>query len=202
MHLIVHGLSVYFLVYKSYWPWDSELTRHVATIGRHLSFANKKKIPNLLSSCENSINIYIRSYLFLQVNLLSQIESILGPKMTHLVFDPVLNCSVSWAIKKVAAFHLSGWLLSCRLDSDMPPLGLLIDDTGPKKQLLWPFTCSPQQWSAYRHLSGHEGYGSIFEKRPRRICHMDQCWMPVWRWCGAIRVLHNESKLRNTDTPG
>jgi len=40
----------------------------------------------------------------------------------------------------------------------MPPLGLLIDDTGPKKQLLWPFTCSPQQWSAYRHLSGHEGY--------------------------------------------
>ena len=42
--------------------------------------------------------------------------------------------------------------MSCRLDSDMPPLGLLIDDTGPKKQLLWPFTCSPQLWSAYRDL--------------------------------------------------
>lgn len=63
--------------------------------------------------------------------------------------------------------------MSCRLDSDMPPLGLLIDDTGPKKQLLWPFTCSPQQWSAYRDLLAtkdmdpyskekkREGYGSM-----------------------------------------
>jgi len=58
----------------------------------------------------------------------------------------------------------------------MPPLGLLIDDTGPKKQLLWPFTCSPQQWSAYRDLLATKDMDPYSkEKKTRRIWINAEC---------------------------
>jgi len=156
----------------------------------------KKKL-NLLSSCENSIKICIRSYLFLQVNLLSQIESILGPKMTHLVFDPVLYCSVSWAIKKVAAAKhfisqdldswAVAWILTClpsasssmiqALRSSCSRLLHVLLSSGLLTEICWP----RRTWILIRK-----------KKKTRRIWINAECLSED----GAeqLWVLHSESK--------
>ena len=58
--------------------------------------------------------------------------------------------------------------MSCRLDSDMPPLGLLIDDTGPKKAAALAFYMFSSAVVCLQRFAGHEGHGSLFERKKKR----------------------------------
>jgi len=58
----------------------------------------------------------------------------------------------------------------------MPPLGLLIDDTGPKKAAALAFYMFSAAVVCLQRFAGHEGHGSLFErKKTQRIWINAEC---------------------------